>query len=150
MTYKDIVKPSKDEQQIALQSYETLTVVLRQVQSQNPEIEIDKIKEKIRLPISALKLLADILKELSNGNPVSILPVATELTTQAAAEYLSCSRPHVVKLLEEGEIPYTKVGTHRRVKFEDVLLYKQKMKENQRNTIRKVMDLDEESGLYDL
>lgn len=98
----------------------------------------------------ALQLLAQILKEISKGRPVSIVPIATELTTQAAAELLGCSRPHLIKLLEQGTIPFTKVGKHRRIKYQDILDYKKKMKAEQRRLIIEMMKADEESGLYDL
>jgi excisionase family DNA binding protein len=68
---------------------------------------------------------------------------------QAAAELLGCSRPHIVKLLEDGQISYTKVGKHRRVKYEDVIKYKNALKAKQKAAIREIIQLDEESGLYD-
>ena len=86
---------------------------------------------------------------MSQGNPISIVPIATEVTTQSAADMLSCSRPHLVKLLEEGKLPYTKVGKHRRIMFEDVIKYKQQMKEAQKQYLIEIMNADEESGLYD-
>lgn len=149
MEHIDIRKPSKEEQRAARESYEALASSIKQLTTKMPEIEIEETDEKIRIPISALRLLAKILKEISRGNPISIVPIATEMTTQAAAELLGCSRPHIVGLLEEGRIPYTKVGKHRRVKYEDIVLYKREMKANQRNKIQELMQLDEESGLYD-
>ena len=145
----DIRKPSKEEQRTALESYDALTSSLDQLRSEFPEIEIEETEEKIRIPISALKLLARILKEISQGNPISIVPIATEITTQAAAELLGCSRPHVVKLLEEGKIPFTRVGKHRRIKYEDLATYKKEMKSQQRKRIQELTELDEDSGLYD-
>ncbi len=62
---------------------------------------------------------------------------------------LGCSRPHLVKLLEDGKISFTKVGKHRRVKFDDVMKYKKQMKEQQKQNIIDIMNLDEETGLYD-
>jgi len=132
-----------------MESYDALVASLVQLRTTNPEIEIEETQEKIRIPISALKLLAKILQQISKGNPISIVPIATEVTTQAAAEMLGCSRPHVVRLLEEGVLPYTKVGKHRRIKFEDVATYKKQMKVNQKRNIQKLMELDEENGLYD-
>jgi excisionase family DNA binding protein len=149
MELLEIRKPSKEEQRTALESYNTLASSLDQLRSKYPEIEIEETEEKIRIPISALKLLARILKEISQGNPISIVPIATEITTQAAAEFLGCSRPHVVKLLEEGKIPYTRVGKHRRIKYEDLTAYKKKMKSIQKRRIQDLMDLDEDSDLYD-
>lgn len=149
MDLQNIKKPTKDEQQAALESYSALAASLEKIFSNTAEIEIEETEEKIKIPISALKLLAKILEQISKGNPISIVPIATEVTTQAAAELMGCSRPHIVKLLEDGEIPYTKVGKHRRIKYEDVAVYKKEMKSKQRKNIQDLMELDEESGLYD-
>jgi len=145
----DIRKPTKAEQKAARESYDALAASIEQLHSENPEIEIEETEEKIRIPINALRLLAKILMELSRGNPISIVPIATEITTQAAAELIGCSRPHIVRLLEEGKIPFTKVGKHRRIKYEDLAKFKKEMKSRQRNKIQELMQLDEESGLYD-
>lgn len=147
--YKDIKKPTKKEQLEAMASYNALAATLESLDSKNPEIEIDETSEKIKIPLKALKLLAKILKATSQGKPISVVPIATEMTTQAAAELLGCSRPHFVKLLEEGKIPFTKVGRHRRVKFEDVVNYKNAMKLEQEKRLIEMMKSDEELGLYD-
>ncbi len=146
---ENIKKPTKEEQKTALKSYDVLLATLEEIKDKNPEIEIEETQEKIRIPISVLKLLAKILKETSKGRPISIVPIATEVTTQAAAEILGCSRPHVVKLLEEGKIKFTKIGKHRRINYEDVINYKKKMKLQQERLINEIMDTDEEIGLYD-
>jgi len=148
-TFKNINKPSKDEQKVAIESYDALAAVLKELKSDNPEIEIEETEERIKIPLSALKLLGDILEAMSQGKPFSLVPFATEVTTQKAAEILGCSRPHLVKLLEDGEINFTKVGKHRRVKFEDVMKYKKKMKAAQKQRIIDIMKSDEELGLYD-
>ena len=79
----------------------------------------------VELPTSALRLLVQILSELADGNAVSVVPVHAELTTQEAADLLNVSRPHFVKLLEDGLIPFHRAGKHRRVKFADLMHYKQ-------------------------
>ena len=148
-TFKNINRPSKDEQKIAIESYDALASVIEQLKSENPEIEIEETQERIKIPLKALKLLGEVLKAMSEGKPFSIVPMATEVTTQKAAEILGCSRPHFVKLLEEGKIEFTKVGKHRRVRFEDVMKYKRKMKKNQKQHLIDIMKSDEELGLYD-
>jgi len=142
-------KPTKEERRVAKESLDTIKATLSELDSAFPEIEIEETHEKIRLPINALRLLVQILEETSKGNPISIVPIAAEMTTQAAAEMLGVSRPHVVKLLEEGEIPFTKVGRHRRIKYEDVRDYKMKMKKKQREALIQIIQSDEEAGLYD-
>lgn len=126
---ENIKRPTKEEQKVAMESYTALSAMIEQLKTNNPEIEIEETQEKVVIPLSALKLLARILKVTGQGNPVSIIPVATEMTTQAAAEFLGCSRPHLVKLLEDGAIPFTKVGKHRRVRFEDLAEYKMRQRE---------------------
>lgn len=145
----EIKKPSKSEQKTAITSYSALTSVLKHINTETTEVEIEETKEKIRIPLRALKLLADILKAMGQGKPISIVPVATEVTTQKASEILGCSRPHLVKLLEDGKIEYARVGKHRRIKLEDVLKYKAGMKERQKKHIIDIMNFDEEKGLYD-
>lgn len=144
-----IKKPSKQDRKLAKQSYSTLISAINLLKTDQAEIEIEETEEKLIIPVKALNLLGEILKAMSQGKPISIVPIATEVTTQSAAEILGCSRPYLVKLLEEGVIEFTKVGKHRRVKFEDVMKYKQRMKIAQKNHLIDIMNSDEELGLYD-
>lgn len=81
--------------------------------------------EDLILPRQAVELLRSLLAEMAQGNAVTILPVHAELTTQEAANLLNVSRPHLVKLLENGELPHTRVGSHRRIRLADLVAYQQ-------------------------
>ena len=144
-----IKRPTKKEQRVAIESYSALSSILSQLKQDDTEIEIEETNDTIKIPFKALKLLSEILKSMSEGNPISIVPIATEVTTQKAAEILGCSRPHLVKLLEQGEIDFTMVGRHRRILFEDVIKYKNEMKQKQKKHIIDIMNFDDEIGLYD-
>jgi excisionase family DNA binding protein len=80
--------------------------------------------EGISLPPFAVRLLLQGLSEIGKGRAVRMIPQEAELSTQEAAELLNLSRPFVVRLLDEGKIPSHKVGTHRRVRLDDLLAYK--------------------------
>lgn len=79
----------------------------------------------VHLPAEALEPLLAVLRQLAQGHDVAVLPVQAELTTQQAADALNVSRPFVIKLMESGQLPFRRVGTHRRVRLTDVLTYKQ-------------------------
>lgn len=89
---------------------------------------------QIDVPSEMVPLIVEILEQLLEGNAVTIAPIHTELTTQQAADLLNVSRPHLVKLLEEKAIPSKKVGTHRRVRLDDLLRYRDRDDAERRRT----------------
>jgi excisionase family DNA binding protein len=82
--------------------------------------------ETIEVPASAFRALRLVVERLARGQAITLVPHGTELTTQEAADLLRVSRPHLVKILDEGIVPHHKVGTHRRVALEDVLAYRER------------------------
>lgn len=80
----------------------------------------------ITLPREALELFVEVLSQMAHGHAVTVVPVHAELTTHQAAEILNVSRPFLVRLLSAGKIPFRLVGTHRRIRFTDLMAYKQK------------------------
>ncbi len=84
----------------------------------------DRTTAELELPTIAVTLLRTILSELARGNAVTAIPVSTELTTSQAAQLLNVSRPYLIGLLERGLIPHHHVGSHRRVKLQNLLRYK--------------------------
>ncbi|AZG07041.1 helix-turn-helix domain-containing protein [Pigmentiphaga sp. H8] len=119
--------PVEREVQAAVQGQRALAAYLAtRVETQRIQIFDDKNQaHQVELPTSALRLLVDILAELADGNAVRVVPVHAELTTQEAADMLNVSRPHLVKLLEDGALPFHRTGKHRRVRFADLMRYKE-------------------------
>lgn len=78
----------------------------------------------LAVPSDAVELLRSALGQIAEGHRVRVIIDDRELTTQEAADLLNLSRPHFIRLLESGRVPFHTVGTHRRVLLEDVLTYK--------------------------
>jgi excisionase family DNA binding protein len=106
--------------------------------------------EARELPHSVYKVLRDIVHYMSQGIPVELMPMHSQLTTQEAAEILGVSRPHLVKLLKQEKIPYHKVGKHRRIRLVDLLVYKDKRDSKRQQILEQIRADSEELGLYDL
>lgn len=101
----------------------------------------------IDVPTAALGLLVDILSELASGNAVKVVPIHAELTTQEAADMLNVSRPHLVKLLEAGDLPFHRTGKHRRVRFADLMDYKAQRDRAAQEATQELADQAQELGM---
>jgi len=127
---KLLQKISGRDQKIAQDAFESLQKYLSQL-SDHAEggisLKVEGLEESITIPTKAFSLLAIILSNMSDGKSITIIPNDTELSTQQAAEMLNVSRPHLVKLLENQEIPFKKVGSHRRVRLKDLMVYVERL-----------------------
>lgn len=88
------------------------------------KITIENVEKAITIPRKALSLLFDIISTMSEGKSMTLIASDSELSTQEAADLLNVSRPHLVKMLKDGQIPYRKVGSHRRIWLNDIINYK--------------------------
>ena len=124
-------KTSRKDQKIATKSILELmraTSFFSRKKTDSVKIKIQESNEYVTVPRSALDFLFSILSNMAEGKAISLVPSDTEITTQQAADMLNVSRPHVVKLLESGAIPYKKTGSHRRIRLEDLKAYHEKLK----------------------
>jgi excisionase family DNA binding protein len=130
---------------------------LRAVQSETARLRlvgrparlVDSEGQGIELPEELFDLLVAAVEELNRGNGFSIVPMHARLTTAEAAELLNVSRPHLIKQLESGALPFTMVGTHRRVLLSDVLAYREARDRLAEEAMQSMTDQAEELGLYD-
>ena len=108
-------------------------VLLKRVVGKRPRVRLrmelegsEPDSKAVVLPEMATRLLLHILDEMANGNAVALVPMHAELTTQQAADMLNVSRPFLVRLIDEGRLPHRKVGTHRRVRMDDLMAYRRR------------------------
>ncbi|MEO6963733.1 MAG: excisionase family DNA-binding protein [Puia sp.] len=126
-------RTTKEEQKIAKTSISKVHATSRVVMKNKSSFVKIKIQDKgdfLKIPKKAALLLFDILDKMAQGKSFTLIPSNSEISTQQAADMLNVSRPHLVKLLEEGIIPFKKVGTHRRIELKHLIGYQQKSKEN--------------------
>ena len=104
--------------------------------------------ELIELPESVFCLLRDVVDILACGDAVTLVPLHKELTSQQAADLLNVSRQYLVRLLDEGRIPFTRTGKHRRLRVDDVLTYKGERDAQRKANLDRLAALSQELGEY--
>lgn len=135
--YREPTMPSDSEVELARHSSRVLAGLnLKKTKTINISLETgNHHQSSVTLPLSAFELLVNILTQMAEGNAVTLIPVHAELTTQEAADLLNVSRPFLIRLLEDKKIPFRKVGTRRRVLFQDLMEYKAKIDAARRKTL---------------
>jgi excisionase family DNA binding protein len=146
-----------------------LSIVLEPISAKNEEAAVEAFGEALRvvrpharliapdgkeipIPSAIYKVLEQVIPLLLSDNAVSIVPVATLLTTQEAADLLNVSRPYLIKLLDQGKIKFERSkepGSHRKIRFVDLMEYKHKIDMERRKLVRKLTEMSQEAGFYD-
>lgn len=107
-------------------------------------LTVSKDSSPISIPSDAVSYLEQILEHMAKGQQVEIVLGSQMMTTQQAADFMQVSRPYVVKLMETGELPFTKVGKHRRIDFSDLDTYQTAQKKRARKALQKLADQAQE------
>jgi len=129
--------PDHESSSLARTSAEELSRLLGQIpKAERARVQLDG--NDLILPRHALALLRDLLVEMAQGNAVTIVPTHAELTTQEAANLLNVSRPYLVKLLESKAIPFSKTGTHRRIRYQDLIAYRDQQEQDSQSALEEL------------
>lgn len=118
--------PTESDRTLAKESRKIIKDCLSESGSCRVKILIDGVERETQIPMMAMRLLAEALRQIAMGKGVVVLPLDAEISTQQAADILNVSRPYLVGLLEANEIPFRRVGARRRVRLLDVLNYKRR------------------------
>jgi excisionase family DNA binding protein len=128
---------------------ERLDTLLRAAGDGHPLMLLGADGAAAPLPASISHALRQLVQYLAQDKTVTVMPIAKDLTTQQAADILNVSRPHLVRLLEDGAIPFTRTGAHRRVLLDDLLAYKQRRDAERRAGLAQLTRMSQEFGLDD-
>lgn len=123
--------------------------LLRQMMETGRAALVGPKGQRREIPEDVYQLFLRVLGHLQRGQGVSIVPHNKQLTTQAAADILGVSRQYCVRLLEDGKIPFHKVGTHRRVRLVDLLAFKEQRDRGRRKAITDMARDAVDAGVYD-
>jgi excisionase family DNA binding protein len=141
LTPQTILRAEPSELDELAQLREQLEAILSRVQT--PRL-IGPDGDAIDLPEAVFEALKLIVDAMARGQSLTLVPHNKELTTQEAADLLHVSRPHLIKLLDTGELPFHRVGTHRRIKIEDMLAYQQRRDETRKAALDELARVSEE------
>lgn len=137
--------PTEQEAKLALESSRLLAGCLGR--GELARLKFIDGNQEVDVPASALRMLVDILAQMAEGNAVAIVPYHAELTTQQAADFLNVSRPHLVGQLERNELPYRKVGSHRRILFKDLVEFQQRSRVGRKKALDELAAQAQELGV---
>jgi excisionase family DNA binding protein len=105
--------------------------------------------EQVPLPAEVYRVLRHVVEVMRQGKATLVAPQGLLLTTQEAADFLGVSRPTLVKLLEDGAIPFEKPNRHRRVRLQDLLDFQNRRREERRAALNQLTEEASELGLYE-
>ena len=122
----------------ALDHSRAVAITLTTDKGEHPSVDV---------PPAALKVIGQLLGAMSEGRSITLMPANREFTTVEAAHFLNVSRPFLIKEIEEGRLMHRMVGTHRRIAFDDLVTYANKMREKQAGALERMADNARELGL---
>ena len=140
--------PTSDEAELARRAILSLLRALHHGNAKTISVSADGGESPpVVIPRMAYELFLEVLGQMASGNAVTLVPVHAQLTTQQAADLLNVSRPFVIKLLDQKELPHQKVGTHRRIMAEHLIAYKKRREAGSRQALSELSALGQDFGL---
>jgi excisionase family DNA binding protein len=140
----DVIEPSADDSEVIARLDEVLRGTADDAGA--PEL-VSPSGEHVAIPTGVAQALARVASEMAKGNSVAVVPVHHELTTHEAALLLHVSRPHLIRMLDEGRLPFRKVGSHRRVRFDDVTAFRAREEARREALLARIAKESQDLGL---
>lgn len=156
MKVPDILDPANEaEAEMARVAHLCLVAALDHSRADNIEVtlELHEVGEDphkspvLKLPPTALRFFADVLRQMAKREPMVLVPQKHELTTQEAANILNVSRPFVIKEIEAERLTCRKIGLHRRIEFQELMRYQAAQREKSEQALKDLAKLSQEIGM---
>lgn len=141
--YQTLYDPESD-----LESVRAIACHLHTSDDPQASLKLLVEEQEYSLPAALSDAIQQIVRSMASGQGVYIIPQESEMTTTEAANFLGVSRPHLVKLLQEGEIPFVKTGNRHRIRVSDVLRYKQRKEARRKEALADLIQFTQEEGFY--
>lgn len=132
---------------VARKAADSLRAVAEANESVKVSIDGRDAKIIVPLPAPAVAMFHAVLEAMANRTPISLIPYDAELSTQQSADFLNISRPYLIRKLDSGDLPFRKVGTHRRVRFSDLVAYEEKCRSEQSAALADLHEEERRLGL---
>jgi len=139
----DVFRPSGADGEILTR----LDEVLRRAAKGARAPELVSFGDRVVIPEGVVRALRLVAREMAKGNGVAVVPVHHELTTHEAAALLHVSRPHLIRMLDEGRLPFRRVGSHRRVRFDDVAAFRAREEARREALLARIAKESQDLGL---
>jgi excisionase family DNA binding protein len=120
------IVPTESDRKMARESQSMVKDCLAESGSCRLRIIVDGVERDVDIPMTAMRVLGEALRQIALGKAPVVMPLDAEVSTQQAADLLNVSRPYLIRLLDSNEIPFRRVGAHRRIRLLDVLTYKRR------------------------
>ena len=120
-------------------------LVLREVRAQLVTTGGDVIE----LPKALNDLFVAVVEAMKRKEAVFLMHENEAFTTQAAANFLGVSRQYLVRLLEDGKIPFHHAGTHRRVFFKDLVKFQHERSRGRKAGLDQMTEELAKADVYD-
>lgn len=149
--YREIEPLDENEAQLVKLATRCLTTALDHSNAQKIILRQENKQEyefpTLELPPKVLRVVARVLTLMGERRPILMIPQEHELSTQEAASMLNVSRPFIIKEIEAGKLKCRMVGTHRRITYDDLRIYREEMKKQQEQALQDLADDAQELGL---
>ena len=143
------IRPGPEDVQLANRSARQLAAYTKNNALKLRIVENGQDGDMLELPASAVQLMVQLLKEMGKGHAVTLIPHHAELTTQQAADLLNVSRPFIVELCDTGKLPFSRFGSHRKIRFSDLITFKEQSLSDSHQALDELANMHQKMGGYD-